>query len=186
VIYVNESAFDPLINAAAVARGVPVALIKAVIANESGFNPFVAVGDNGRAFGLGQMWLSTARGLGFTGTGNDLKRPEVNIPLIALYLRQQLTRYGGDTVKALSAYNAGHSMIPATGDPAAVVNPTNREYLRRGLIHLQYYAGKLDAAGARVMLKNKSWIKTGAVVGLSAGAVLLFLGVGLLLFRWTR
>ena len=183
MIYANESTYDALINQAAAKYGISAVLLKSVVAIESAFNPRAVSG--AKALGIAQMLLPTARWLGYTGAPDGLFDPAVALPLSAKYLRILSDRYKNNLAAVLSGYNAGHSMIPVTG-PENIRNEENREYVRRGLIHLQYYAGKLDAAGARVMLKNKSWIKTGAIVGLSTGALLLLVGVGLLVFRWTR
>lgn len=185
MLYRRENEFDAAISAASATYGVSSALLKAVFANESGFDPS-ATGDAGRAFGIGQMWLSTAKGLGFGGTGADLLRAEIAIPLAAKYLGNQLVRYHGDQAAALSAYNAGHNMIPPSG-PEAIANVTNRDYLRRGLIHLAYFSGGLGAPDAAAALHSGQWLR--AAVGAvranpvkSGAAVLLLLGVGLGLF----
>jgi soluble lytic murein transglycosylase-like protein len=63
---------DVLIAAKAQSHGVPVALAHAVVRIESNYNPR-AVG--GRALGLMQIKHATARGIGFTGSADDLFDP---------------------------------------------------------------------------------------------------------------
>ena len=64
------------------------------------------------ARGLSQVLPETgdfiARQLAWPGyQSGDLYRPEVNIPIGAYFLDQQLDRYDGNVAAALAAYNAG-------------------------------------------------------------------------------
>jgi len=189
-MYANESKFDSIIALAAAQSGVPVPLIKAILANESGFVPS-AMGDQGRAYGIGQMWLKTARGIGFTGDASALLNPAVAIPLTAKYLAVHLKKYGGNVAAAMSAYNAGHNMIPAAG-PQAIPNLTNREYMRRGLLHLDYFSGAAPADKTKAALTAKAWppkIQSSAPVSQGGGvgaAVLILVGVGVVIYFLTR
>lgn len=57
---------------------------------------------------LGQILISTARRLGFSGDPKNLYKPEVCIDLIGKYHRMMLDRYGSLTpVQLAIAYNAG-------------------------------------------------------------------------------
>lgn len=87
----------------------PVGLLSAVCYVESGHNPSAMHKDDGKgnSVGICQIKLNTARTLGFKGTENQLKLPEINIFYSAKYLSKQLTRYRGVIYKAISAYNAG-------------------------------------------------------------------------------
>ena len=58
-----------------------------------------------------QLMPSTAAGLGVT----NLKDPEQSLNGGARYLRQMLDQFGGDTVKALAAYNAGPGAVTRYG-----------------------------------------------------------------------
>lgn len=58
--------------------------------------------------GLFQLKLATARGVGFKGKSYDLLVPGVNAYYAAKLLHILYSKYGPNTPKVLSAYNAGH------------------------------------------------------------------------------
>lgn len=114
----DPSAYDDLIQQAAEKHGVDPGLIRAVIAQESGFDP-TAVSPSG-CVGLMQVRPSTAESMG----GGDLYDPATNIDLGTQYLKQMLDLAGGDTRKALVMYNAGPNagsadVIPSGQDHSA-------------------------------------------------------------------
>lgn len=92
---------DDIFQKASDTYGVPVQLLKAVAKAESNFDPKAE--SSAGAQGIMQLMPATARSLGVT----DAFDPEQNIMGGAKYLGQQLTRYDGNTVLALAAYNAG-------------------------------------------------------------------------------
>ena len=96
--------YDRLILSASDAYDVDPALVKAVIAAESNFDPR-ATSSKG-AQGLMQLMPRTARGLGV----NDPYSPQDNVLAGARYLREMLDRYG-DMTRALAAYNAGPTAV---------------------------------------------------------------------------
>lgn len=101
--------FETEIQNAAATWGLDPDLLRALVWRESSGNPY-ALGDltarGGPSYGLGQVLLATARGMGFTGAPEDLFDPAVNLYYTARYLRERLDIWG-DVSLAVSAYNAG-------------------------------------------------------------------------------
>jgi soluble lytic murein transglycosylase-like protein len=57
---------------------------------------------------MGQILISTARSLGFSGNPKELYKPEICIDLIGKYHRKMLSTYGELTpIQLATAYNAG-------------------------------------------------------------------------------
>ncbi len=98
----------PIVKAAE-ASGLDSNLIAAVMALESGGNPY-AVSRAG-AKGLMQLMDSTARLMGVTSPFD----PEQNIMAGARYLRTLLDRFNGDERLALASYNAGPAAVEKYG-----------------------------------------------------------------------
>ena len=128
----NNWGFDGLILLNAREQSVPPALVKAVIAAESAFNPD-AVSHKG-AQGLMQLMPATAASLGV----RDAMVPSENVRGGVRYLRRMLDRYG-DMPRALAAYNAG----PTAVDRFRGVPPyrETRAYVKRVLEYYRHYHG---------------------------------------------
>ncbi len=124
--------YDGLIGVAAQQHRMPPALIKAVIAAESRFDP-AAVSRKG-ALGLMQLMPQTAAALGI----RDPLQPGENVDGGVRYLRAMYERYG-DLPRALAAYNAG----PEAVDRYRGIPPyaETRDYVRRVLTYYREYHG---------------------------------------------
>ena len=127
----DPTQFDGLINDAATRNGVDPALLKALIRQESNFNPNARSGAG--AVGLTQLMPSTAAGLGV----GDPTDPAQAIEGGAKYLRQQLDRFGGDQAKALAAYNAGPGAVQRFGGVPPYAE--TQAYVQRVLGYAQEY-----------------------------------------------
>jgi soluble lytic murein transglycosylase-like protein len=96
---------EALIARASAENGEDPELVKAIVANESSFNP-AATSPVG-AQGLMQLMPATAAELGVT----DAYDPAQNIAGGTRYLSELLQRFGGDVPSAVAAYNAGPEAI---------------------------------------------------------------------------
>ncbi|MGB8932090.1 MAG: lytic transglycosylase domain-containing protein [Anaeromyxobacteraceae bacterium] len=132
----SQSAWVGAVRDAAATNNLPEALVLAVIAVESNFDPR-AVSEKGAA-GLMQLMPGTARDMYVA----DVFDPEQNIHGGTRYLRVLANQYGGDMVRMLAAYNAGPDAVRRAG--GAVPNiPETREYVRKVVaLYRAYKAGR--------------------------------------------
>jgi soluble lytic murein transglycosylase-like protein len=126
--------YDGHVRSAAARYELPEALIKAVMAAESAFNPR-AVSARG-ALGLMQLMPYTARELRV----QDVFDPAQNIDGGARYLRMLWTQYQGDLYQTLAAYNAGPDAVRRAGGKVPRIAET-QDYVRRVLALYQAYIG---------------------------------------------
>ena len=103
-----------------------------------------AVGDGGKARGLTQLWVSTARQYGDV-TPEQLHLPETNISFSFKHFRHLLKKYRGNLALALYAWNRGEGKVD--------------KLLIYGESPQNGYAKKIYEAA---LLNNRDWLLTSA------------------------
>lgn len=101
----DNSNIDSLIEQYSAKNGLDSNFVKAVIKQESGFQPKVT--SSCGAMGLMQLMPATASSMGV----KDAYDAEQNIAGGTKYLKGLLDRFGGDKSLALAAYNAGPNAV---------------------------------------------------------------------------
>jgi soluble lytic murein transglycosylase-like protein len=130
-------AIKPLVRTAANANQLDMALLQAVIATESGFDPS-AVSPKG-AVGLMQVMPATARRYGLASdrggsVSAKLADPRTNINTGARYLRDLVNLFPGQLELAVAAYNAGEGAVQRAGNKIPAYKET-QNYVR-SVMHL--------------------------------------------------
>ena len=97
--------YESLVASHAAANGVPPELVHRVIVRESKYNPRAVSKGN---YGMMQIKLATARGLGYTGTAQGLLDPETNMTYAVKYLAGAYQAAGGNYDRAVHYYAAGY------------------------------------------------------------------------------
>jgi hypothetical protein len=124
--------FAELIETVSLKHGIDPALVHAVIAAESNYQP--AAKSHVGARGLMQVMPATARDLGVR-SAKLLLDPEHNVEAGVKYLKFLLERFNGDLPTALAAYNAGPGAVQKhAGIPPY---PETRNYVRKVLSNFQ-------------------------------------------------
>ncbi len=101
----SKSEILNMIDATANKYGVDSKLVRALVKQESGFNPNAK--SHAGAMGLMQLMPATAAGLGV----KDPMDPMQNLEGGVKYLKSMLTRFNGNKILALAAYNAGPNAV---------------------------------------------------------------------------
>ena len=110
----NLRMYEPMLKTAGIEFAVELALLKAIMAAESGFNPD-AVSPKG-AVGLMQIMPSTAERYGLLGdrkksVEEKLQDPKTNIRLGARYLADLFKLFPGQQDLVIASYNAGEGAV---------------------------------------------------------------------------
>ncbi len=146
----------PLLKREAAAKGINFALLKALVAVESGFNTN-AVSSAG-AVGLMQMMPDTARSLGLRSNKKysveqQLTNPKTNVRLGTRYFSQMLRQFGGRVDLALAAYNAGPNAVRKR---MAIPNyPETQNYVRTILAIYQTLTNKTFPVSRSINVSTK-------------------------------
>ena len=130
---VAPAQIDALVNDNAQSQDVDPALIKAIIANESGFNANAT--SNVGAQGLMQLMPGTAAGLGVT----DAYDPAQNVAGGTKYIKGLLGKFNGDVRLAVAAYNAGPGAVEKYGGVPPYAETQN--YVQNVLASYAKYRG---------------------------------------------
>ena len=94
-----------MIDKVAQKHGVDEKLVRALVRQESGFNPNAT--SHCGAQGLMQLMPATAKGLGVKDAYNPVQNVEGGVK----YLKNLLNKYNGNVILALAAYNAGPGAV---------------------------------------------------------------------------
>ena len=133
-VRVIRQPYSDLVARVALEQKVDAALLHAVVAVESGYNPR-ALSPKG-ARGLMQLMPGTAARFGVKDSWNPLQ----NLRGGARYLRHLLAVFNNNLNLALAAYNAGEGAVIDSGR-AIPPYPETRQYVPRVLERYEYYRG---------------------------------------------
>lgn len=135
----REGQYEALVEQAAARYGLDPAILHGLIQQESGFDP--AATSAAGAAGLTQLMPGTASSL---GVANPLD-PGESIEGGARYLSQLMARFGGDTVDALAAYNAGPGAVQRYGGVPPY--PETESYVSKVLGYAESYRQSHSPSG---------------------------------------
>ena len=130
---ISRTEIDNLISKYANKNGLDEDFVKAVINQESGFNPNAT--SHCGAMGLMQLMPATAQGLGVENAYDA----EQNIEGGTKYLKGLMDRFGNDKQLALAAYNAGPNAVKKYGGIPPYAETQN--YVKKVLSKYDTYKG---------------------------------------------
>jgi soluble lytic murein transglycosylase-like protein len=135
----NQKKYSPAISDIAERYRLPKALLHAVIATESSYNPN-AVSHAG-AVGLMQLMPETGMRYGVV----NRRDPVANMHGGTRYLRDLLVMFDNDLVLALAAYNAGENAVKKYGNKVPPYKET-QHYVRKVLNYYKKYRSEFGSA----------------------------------------
>jgi soluble lytic murein transglycosylase-like protein len=138
----GNGAYDDMIARHAAANGLPVELVRRVVARESGGN---ARASNRGALGLMQIKHATARSLGYGGSASGLLDAETNLTYATRYLAGAYRAAGGNQSRAVALYASGY-------------------YSRGGAVARAPREVVVDAVSAQSMEGAPAWLRDDAMV----------------------
>jgi soluble lytic murein transglycosylase-like protein len=100
-----QNAFSERISYYARVYDVPESLIRRVVVRESGYNPAAHFGP---FWGLMQIRLDTARGVGYRGPARGLLDADTNLKYAVAYLSNAYVVAGGNPDRAVALYASGY------------------------------------------------------------------------------
>ncbi|HEY0219138.1 MAG TPA: lytic transglycosylase domain-containing protein [Afipia sp.] len=103
--FAQSADYQSMVASHAAANGVPMELVHRVIMRESRYNPRAVSKGN---YGIMQIRLQTARGLGYTGTAQGLLDPNTNMTYAVKYLAGAYQAAGGNYDRAVRYYAGGY------------------------------------------------------------------------------
>ncbi len=137
----NLKKFEPLLKQAAREFGLQPAMLKAIMAAESGFNP-AAVSPKG-AIGLMQIMPDTGARYGVQADAKQslakkLADPKTNIRVSARYLRDLVRMFPGKPELVIASYNAGEGAVKKYRNSVPPY-PETRNYVKLVTQFYQFY-----------------------------------------------
>lgn len=153
--------YEQLVRDSSADQGIKPEWIYAVMRRESAFDDQAQ--SHVKALGLMQVMPATARQvarrLGLNAKSHqDILQPKTNVQLGSAYLKEMLTRFSGDYIRATAAYNAGPHRIPKWSPdktmPAeqwveSIPFKETRNYVRAVMAYTTIYDYKLNAERSR-------------------------------------
>jgi soluble lytic murein transglycosylase-like protein len=131
----NVKKFETLVLAEARRQQLDPALVKAVIAVESAYDP-AAVSPKG-AIGLMQLIPATAERYGI----KTIEDPKSNIGGGTRYLKDLIEMFGGNLTLALAGYNAGEGAVRQYKN-AVPPYPETQQYVKLVMQFYEYFGGR--------------------------------------------